>query len=49
MCVEESNDGTALARGFLKKQDVGARTGLRQVLEKCGTREPKKILVLEGA
>jgi hypothetical protein len=32
-----------------KKKDVGASTGFRRVLEERVTREPRKILVLEGA
>jgi hypothetical protein len=32
-----------------KKKDVGASTGFRWVLEERITREPRKILVLEGA
>ncbi len=32
-----------------KKKDVGANTGFRRVLEERITREPRKILVLEGA
>jgi hypothetical protein len=31
----------------LKKKDVGATTGFRQVLEERVTHEPRKILVLE--
>ncbi len=48
-CIEESIDGTAPACGFLEKKDIGASTGLRQVLEECITCEPRKFLVLEGA